>query len=183
MKRLCLINLMLMLLMSFTSSVVEKTSCYEFRNYENNYATVFLDYEYFEPVEMITPEGKTVLRNDSAEERFICFSLLGKSNGSYDVIAWDALDNTYIGQGRISDRVPLGIFSRQYNSYENPNKFYSKPDYGSSYESDTTYIVDILRVLDCHGRWLKVEYESEGIKKGGWFPPEMQCDNVHSTCS
>lgn len=132
---------------------------------------------------MITSEGKMELRNDSAAETFICFTLLGKSNGSYDVIAWDALDLTYIGQGRISDRVPLGIFSRQYNSREHPNKFYSKPDYGSSYESDTTYIVDMLRVLDCHGGWRKVEYESDGVKKGGWFPPEMQCDNVYSTCS
>lgn len=78
--------------------------------------------------------------------------------------------------------MPLGIFSRQYNSYEHPNKFYSKPDYGSSYESDTTYIVDILRVLDCHGRWLKVEYEIDGVKKGGWFPPEQECGYVYTTC-
>lgn len=174
---------MLWLIALFTCGSVENDSCYDYRALKKDYATVFLNIEYFEPVVMITSEGKMELRNDSAAERFICFSLLGKNKGSYDVIAWDALDDTYIGQGRISDRVPLGIFSRQYNSYEYPNKFYSKPDYGSSYESDTTYIVDILRVLDCHGRWLKVEYESDGIKKEGWFPPEMQCDNVYSTCS
>lgn len=172
-----------MLLMLFTSNVVEKNSCYDYRNLKKDYATVFLDCEYFEPVDMITSEGKMELRNDSAAETFICFTLLGKSNGSYDVIAWDALYETYIGQGRISNRVPLGVFSRQYDPSHSPNRFYKSPSYDSEFYPDTTYIVDILRVLDCHGRWLKVEYEIDGVKKGGWFPPEQQCGYVYTTCS
>ncbi len=183
MKKLILTNLMLLLFMSFTCSGVGQNPSYEFRDYEKKYATVFLDYEYFEPIEMITPEGKTLLRNDSIEGRYIHFSLLGKGEESYDVIAWDTLDDTYLGSGTISNQVPLGICSRQYNPHERPNKFYSKPDYSSPYELDTTYIVDVLRVFDFNGTWLKVEYEIEGVKRVGWFPPEMQCANVYSTCS
>lgn len=182
MKKMTLIYLIFWFIVLSASGRTDKKN---FRDFEKKYPTVFLDMEYFEPIELKTPESKVKLKNDTTviDGQFYLFTLLQKKDGMYDVIVWDALFETYIGEGKISDDVPLCIFSKQYMPAEFPNKFYNNPSYDSEYISDTTYIVEQMKVLDCHGRWLKVEYEGENGKTTGWYPPEMQCSSVYTTCS
>lgn len=60
--------------------------------YEDAYATVLLDPDFYEPVFMMTDEGIIQFCNDSINEAYIILNLLERKNDKYRAIAWKHME-------------------------------------------------------------------------------------------
>lgn len=182
MKNLIFIITVFMLVVSCKTIKIGNPSSDRMRmdNYDN-YPTVFLDIHYKGIVQLVDGNKTIRLQNNDLEENFILFSLIKKVDNSFEVIAWNSLDESYIGTGKIHSDAPIGIYSRQY-SPDAPIRLYADHSLNSSFVSDTTYHNEGLRVVDVYKKWLKVKMLINGKVHIGWLSPNMQCTLVYTTC-
>lgn len=148
----------------------------------NKYPTVFLPLEGNSSVILETNSSKIKVTNDSLQEFYVLFKLIGRKAKQYKVIAYDGWEQ-FIDSGFIPDTTPLRIFSSVYMPDYEPLKLHKEPSESSSYIPIARYIPDELKVLDFSGDWLLVEYVYEGDLFTGWLSPSQQCANIWTTCS
>lgn len=150
---------------------------------DDNYPTVFLNPDYTGIVQLVDSNKIIQLQNNVLESNYILFSLMKKEDNSYEVIAWNSSDESYIGTGKIHSDAPICIYSRQYIPKENPLRLYADHSLNSSFVSDTIYRTEALGVVDVYKKWLQIKILINGKEHIGWLPPNMQCANVYSTCN
>lgn len=147
------------------------------------YPTVFLDIDYNGIVQLVDGNKTIRLQNNDLEENFILFSLIKKIDNSFEVIAWNSYDESYIGTGKIHSNTPICIYTKENNPEKNPIRLYADHSLNSSFVSDTTYSIEALRVVDVYKKWLKVKMLINGKVHIGWLSPDMQCPLVYTTCN
>ena len=183
MKKLIFIITVFMLVLSCKTTKIGNPSSDRMRmdNYDN-YPTVFLDIDYKGIVQLVDGDKTIRLQNNDVEENYILFSLLKKDDNSFEVIAWNSLDESYIGTGKIHADAPICIYSRQYTPEKDPLRIYADHSLNSSFVSDTTYRNESFRVVDVYKKWLQIKILINGMEHTGWLPPDMQCPLVYTTC-
>ena len=186
MKNLIFIITVFMLVVSCKTIKIGNPSSDRMRmdNYDN-YPTVFLDIHYKGIVQLVYGNKTIRLQNNDLEENYILFSLIKKVDNSFEVIAWNSLDESYIGTGKIHSNAPICIYTKENNPEKNPIRLYADHSLNSSFVSDTTYSIEALRVVvvDVYKKWLKVKMLINGKEHIGWLSPDMQCPLVYTTCN
>ena len=177
MKNLIFIITVFMLVVSCKTIKIGNPSSDRMRmdNYDN-YPTVFLDIHYKGIVQLVYGNKTIRLQNNDLEENYILFSLIKKVDNSFEVIAWNSLDESYIGTGKIHSNAPICIYTKENNPEKNPIRLYADHSLNSSFVSDTTYSIEALRVVvvDVYKKWLKVKMLINGKEHIGWLSPDMQ---------
>lgn len=152
------------------------------QNYRN-YPVVFLELSYSGIVKLEREDDTIFLKNNDKEENYILFSLLRKNKQWFEVVAWNSLDESYIGQGCIQLSTPIFIYSNEYNPQINPLKLYFEPTFDSPYIEYKTYTIDAFEVVDVYKKWLKIRISINDGLYFVWLSPNNQCANVYSTCN
>lgn len=95
----------------------------------------------------------------------------------------NAIDESYIGKGRIPASTPIFVYSNNYTPETNPLKLYLEPTVDSPYIEDRLYTTAGFAVVDVYERWLKIKININNTIYFVWLAPHNQCANVYSTCS
>ena len=182
MKKLIFTITVFMLVVSCKTMRIGNSSSDRMRTHNyDDYPTVFLDLDYYGIVQLVDGNKTIRLQNNDLEENFILFSLIKKVDNSFEVIAWNSYDESYIGKGKIHSDAPICIYSTQ-SPQDNSQRLYADHSLKSSFVSDTTYHNEALRVVDVYKKWLKVKMLINGKEHIGWLSPDLQCPLVYTTC-
>lgn len=129
----------------------------------------------------------TELLVDSASNAFYIVDIIGSSNNRFlvNIMSSDtdsqplSMDSVWISKSNVG----VGLTTTRINN-EPKIPLYNKPSYSSSYSilpTDAAY--NIVQVLECDGKWLKIRFCNKGKEMIGWIAPENQCINMYSMCS